>query len=69
VTIDYHRVGAGTTVVLIQLARQAPRARERLPWARHVTLGAGQVPFLDDPTAAAETIRPTVTAAEARMAL
>jgi pimeloyl-ACP methyl ester carboxylesterase len=44
---------------LLIYSRQAPRARERLPWARHVTLGAGHVPFFDDPGAVAETIRLT----------
>jgi len=47
---------------LLIYSRQAPRARERLPWARHVTLGAGHVPFFDDPGAVAETIRLTVAA-------
>jgi pimeloyl-ACP methyl ester carboxylesterase len=50
---------------LLIYARQAPRARERLPWARHVTLGAGHVPFFDDPAAVAETVRLTVGAASA----
>ena len=36
---------------------QAPRARAMLPWAEHVTLGAGHVPFYDDPAACAEVIR------------
>ena len=36
---------------------QAPRARALLPWAEHVTLGAGHIPFYDDPAAAAQTIR------------
>ena len=45
---------------LLIYSRQAPRARERLPSARHVTLGAGHVPFFDDPAAVAETIRLTV---------
>ncbi|HUA47031.1 MAG TPA: alpha/beta fold hydrolase [Solirubrobacteraceae bacterium] len=51
---------------LLIYSRQAPRARERLPWARHVTLGAGHVPFFDDPAAVAETIRLSVTAAQDR---
>jgi pimeloyl-ACP methyl ester carboxylesterase len=50
---------------LLIYSRQAPRARARLPWARHVTLGAGHVPFFDDPAATAESIRLTVAAAEA----
>jgi pimeloyl-ACP methyl ester carboxylesterase len=41
---------------------QSRRARERLPWARHVTLGAGHVPFFDDPAACAEAIRQTAVA-------
>ena len=44
---------------LLIYSRQAPRARERLPWARHLTLGAGHVPCFDDPAAVAETIRMT----------
>jgi pimeloyl-ACP methyl ester carboxylesterase len=35
---------------------QAPRARRLLPWATHVTLGAGHVPFYDDPGAVAAVI-------------
>jgi pimeloyl-ACP methyl ester carboxylesterase len=46
---------------LLIYSRQAPRARERLPWARHLTLGAGHIPFFDDPAAVAETIRITAT--------
>ena len=34
-----------------------------LPWAQHVTLGAGHVPFYDDPAAVAEVIRARVLAA------
>jgi len=49
---------------LLIYSRQAPRARERLPWARHVTLGTGHVPFFDDPAAVAQTIRLTVAASE-----
>jgi len=44
---------------LLIYSRQAPRARARLPGARHLTLGAGHVPFFDDPGAVAETIRTT----------
>jgi pimeloyl-ACP methyl ester carboxylesterase len=47
---------------LLIYARQAPRAGARLPWARHVTLGAGHVPFFDDPAAVADTIRGTAAA-------
>jgi pimeloyl-ACP methyl ester carboxylesterase len=42
---------------LLPYGRQAPRARAMLPWATHVTLGAGHVPFSDDPGAVAEVIR------------
>jgi pimeloyl-ACP methyl ester carboxylesterase len=44
---------------LLLYGRQAPRARALLPWARHVTLGAGHVPFFDDPDAVAAVIRTT----------
>jgi pimeloyl-ACP methyl ester carboxylesterase len=42
---------------LLPYRLQAPRARAMLPWATHVTLGAGHVPFYDDPAAVAEVIR------------
>jgi len=42
---------------LLLYRRQSKRARAALPWARHVTLGAGHVPFYDDPAACAEVIR------------
>jgi pimeloyl-ACP methyl ester carboxylesterase len=42
---------------LLPYRLQAPRARKLLPWATHVTLGAGHVPFYDDPGAVAEVIR------------
>ncbi len=42
---------------LLPYRLQAPRARTMLPWARHVSLGAGHVPFFDDPLAVAEVIR------------
>jgi pimeloyl-ACP methyl ester carboxylesterase len=42
---------------LLPYRTQAPRARTMLPWATHVTLGAGHVPFFDDPAAVAELIR------------
>lgn len=48
---------------LLLYGRQAPRARARLPWARHVTIGAGHVPFFDDSAAVAEVIRSTARAA------
>ncbi|MGO9761918.1 MAG: alpha/beta fold hydrolase [Solirubrobacteraceae bacterium] len=42
---------------LLPYRLQAPRARALLPWATHVTLGAGHVPFYDDPAACAEVVR------------
>jgi pimeloyl-ACP methyl ester carboxylesterase len=42
---------------LLPYRLQAPRARALLPWATHVTLGAGHVPFYDDPAAVAAVIR------------
>src|ERR1019366_4775952 len=42
---------------LLPYRLQAPRARAMLPWATNVTLGAGHVPFYDDPAAVAEVIR------------
>jgi pimeloyl-ACP methyl ester carboxylesterase len=42
---------------LLIYQRQAPRARAALPGARHLALGAGHVPFYDDPAAVAEVIR------------
>jgi pimeloyl-ACP methyl ester carboxylesterase len=47
---------------LLPYRRQAPRARAMLPRARHLTLGAGHVPFHDDPAAVAEVIRSGVHA-------
>jgi pimeloyl-ACP methyl ester carboxylesterase len=41
---------------LLPYRLQAPRARKLLPWATHVTLGAGHVPFYDDPAAVAAVI-------------
>ncbi len=51
---------------LLPYRLQAPRARALLPQAKHVTLGAGHVPFYDDPPAVAETIR--AGASEGRIA-
>ena len=48
---------------LLPYRLQAPRARKLLPWATHVTLGAGHVPFYDDPAAVAEVIRARARAA------
>lgn len=47
---------------LLPYRLQAPRARNLLPWANHVTLRAGHVPFFDDPAAVAAAIRSTATA-------
>ena len=46
---------------LLPCRLQAPRARRLLPHARHVTLGAGHVPYFDDPDAVAEVIRGAAT--------
>jgi pimeloyl-ACP methyl ester carboxylesterase len=42
---------------LLPYALQAPRARALLPWADHVTIGTGHVPYTDDPPAVAAVIR------------
>ena len=42
---------------LLPYRLQAPRARKMMPWATHLTLGAGHVPFYDDPAASAAVIR------------
>lgn len=42
---------------LLPYRTQAPRAQRLLPRARHLSLGAGHVPFFDDPCAVAEAIR------------
>ncbi len=47
---------------LLPYRTQAPRARRMLPWATHLTLGAGHVPFYDDPPAVAAAIRSAATA-------
>lgn len=48
---------------LLPYRLQAPRARRMLPWATHVTLGAGHVPFYDDAPAVASVIRTRVRSA------
>jgi pimeloyl-ACP methyl ester carboxylesterase len=48
---------------LLPYRLQAPRARKMLPWATHVTLGAGHVPFYDDPGASAAVVRASARAA------
>ncbi len=47
----------GNRDMLLPYRLQAPRARAMLPWAAHVTLGAGHVPYFDDPAAVAAVIR------------
>jgi len=47
---------------LLPYRLQFPRARAILPWATHLTLGAGHVPFYDDPPAVAAAIRLTARA-------
>jgi pimeloyl-ACP methyl ester carboxylesterase len=49
---------------LLPYRLQAPRARRRVPDATHVTLGAGHVPFNDDPAAVAAAIRACARAGE-----
>jgi pimeloyl-ACP methyl ester carboxylesterase len=48
---------------LLPYRLQAPRAKKMMPWATHVTLGAGHVPYYDDPPAVAAAIRATALAA------
>ncbi len=48
---------------LLPFRLQAPRARKMLPFATHLTLGAGHVPFYDDPGAAAAVVRASARAA------
>jgi pimeloyl-ACP methyl ester carboxylesterase len=48
---------------LLPYRTQARRARRMLPDAHHVTLGAGHVPFYDDPQAAAAVVRARVRSA------
>jgi pimeloyl-ACP methyl ester carboxylesterase len=48
---------------LLPYRTQARRARRMLPEADHVTLGAGHVPFYDDPHAVAAVVRTRVRSA------
>lgn len=50
-------VAWGRHDLLLPYRTQARRARERLPHARHLTLGAGHLPYTDDPAAVAATLR------------
>ncbi len=50
---------------LLPFRLQAPRAKQLVPEAEHVALGAGHLPVTDDPPAVAATIRRT--AARARL--
>lgn len=52
---------------LLPYRTQAARARTLLPWAAHLRLGAGHVPYWDDPAAVAEAIRGTARAGRASM--
>jgi pimeloyl-ACP methyl ester carboxylesterase len=56
-------VAWGVRDKLLPFRLQAPRARAMLPAATHVALGAGHVPFYDDPAAVAEVIRGCARAA------
>jgi len=50
-------VAWGTRDLLLPHARQAPRARRALPWARHVDLpNCGHLPFWDDPALCARVL-------------
>ena len=50
---------------LLPYRLQAPRARAMLPWATHVTLGTGHLPYYDDPAPVAEAIRARARSATA----
>lgn len=52
-------VGWGVRDRLLPYRTQAPRAKRLLGDARHLALGAGHVPFFDDPPAVCELIRST----------
>jgi pimeloyl-ACP methyl ester carboxylesterase len=56
-------IGWGKLDRLLIYRLQAPRARAMLPWAMHATLGAGHVPFFDDPPAVAAFIRARASSA------
>jgi pimeloyl-ACP methyl ester carboxylesterase len=56
-------VAWGSRDRLLPYRLQAPRARALLPWATHVTLDAGHLPFHDDPAGVAEVIRAQALAA------
>lgn len=56
-------VAWGNRDVLLPYWLQAPRARRELPFATHLTLGAGHVPMVDDPGAVAAVIEQTALAA------
>jgi len=49
---------------LLLYSRQARRARAMLPWATHVALDAGHLPFCDDPAAIAEIVRACARSAQ-----
>ncbi len=53
----------GARDLLLPYRLQAPRARRMLPWATHVTLDAGHVPFYDAPHAVASLISSSARAA------
>jgi pimeloyl-ACP methyl ester carboxylesterase len=56
-------VAWGARDLLLPRRLQAPRARRMMPWATHVTLPTGHVPFFDDPGAVAGVIRASAAAA------
>jgi pimeloyl-ACP methyl ester carboxylesterase len=49
---------------LLPARPQAARARRDLPWAEHVILDTGHVPYFEDPGAVAQTIRGTIDRAQ-----
>ncbi|NUP26815.1 MAG: alpha/beta hydrolase [Nocardia sp.] len=50
-------VAWGNRDILLTYATQSRRAREVLPWARHITLaGSGHTPFYDDPEGCARIL-------------
>ncbi len=52
---------------LLPYRTQAARARRLMPWATHLSLGTGHVPYYDDPAAVAAAIRARVLTAESSL--
>jgi pimeloyl-ACP methyl ester carboxylesterase len=49
---------------LLPYRTQSARARKLLPWATHLSLGTGHVPYYDDPAAVASAIRTRINASQ-----